>query len=111
MELARNLMVESVGRLQPPPPLCLGHDASVRDAVDLMRLHRAGCVLVCRAGRLAGLFTQRDLPLPVLSTDAPPRRPALAPARGLSGPLSDCMTAAPVVVRQAESIGSAIRLM
>ena len=100
MELARNLMVESVGRLQPPPPLCLGHDASVRDAVDLMRLHRVGCVLVCRAGRLAGLFTERDL-----------LRRVLAPGRCLSVPLGDCMTADPVVVRKTESIGAAIRLM
>ena len=100
MELARNLMVESVGRLQPPPPLCLPHDATVHDAVGLMRQHRVGCVLVCRAGLLAGLFTERDL-----------LRRVLAPGRPLSLSLGDCMTADPVVVRQAESIGAAIRRM
>jgi len=100
MELARNLKVESVGRLQPPPPLCLGHDAPVRDAVALMRLHRVGCVLVCRAGRMAGLFTERDL-----------LRRVLAPGRPLCVPLCDCMTADPVVVGRSESIGAAIRLM
>jgi CBS domain-containing protein len=100
MELARNLKVESVGRLQPPPPLCLPHDATVRDALDLMRLHHVGCVLVCRAGLLAGLFTERDL-----------LRRVLAPGRPLSLALADCMTAEPVVVRQTESIGAAIRRM
>jgi CBS domain-containing protein len=100
MELARNLKVESVGRLQPAPPLCLEQDASVRDAVALMRLHRVGCVLVCQGGRLAGLFTERDL-----------LRRVLAPGRPLTLPLNACMTSNPVVVRQSESIGAAIRRM
>src|SRR5213083_2427577 len=100
MELARNLTVESVERLQPAPPLCLGHDASVGEAVALMRLHRVGCVLVCRAGRLLGLFTERDL-----------LRRVLAPGRPLSLPLGECMTADPVVVHRTESIGAAIRRM
>jgi CBS domain-containing protein len=100
MELARNLKVESVERLQPAPPLCLGRDAPVRDAVALMRLHRVGCVLVCQGGRLLGIFTERDL-----------LRRVLAPGRPLSLPLGDCMTADPVVVQRTESIGAAIRRM
>src|SRR5262249_44669352 len=61
MELARNLKVESVGRLQPPAPLCLGPRQSVAEAVALMRQHQVGCVLVCEGGQLLGLFTERDL--------------------------------------------------
>src|SRR3954466_4949631 len=100
MELARNLLVESVERLASAAPLCLGHDASVRDAVDLMRRHRVGCVLVCQAGRLLGIFTERDL-----------LRRVLAPGRPLSLPLGDFMTTDPVVVQRTESIGAAIRRM
>jgi CBS domain-containing protein len=100
MELARNLLVESVERLEPAPPLCLGHDATVRDAVELMRRHRVGCVLVCQAGLLLGIFTERDL-----------LRRVLAPGRPLSLSLGDCMTTDPVVVHRTESISAAIRRM
>jgi len=100
MELARNLKVESVGRLQLPPALCLGREAAVSDAVALMRLHRIGCVLVTDAGRLLGIFTERDL-----------LRRVLAPGRPLALPLLDCMTPDPVVVRRTESISAAIRRM
>jgi len=100
MELARNLLVESVERLQPAPPLCLGHDAPVRDAVELMRRHRVGCVLVCQGGRLLGIFTERDL-----------LRRVLAPGLPLSTSLRDCMTTEPVVVHRTESVRAAIRRM
>jgi len=101
MELARNLRVESVGRLQCPPALCLGRGATVADAVALMRLHRVGCVLVTDArGRLLGIFTERDL-----------LRRVLAPGRPLSSPLTDHATADPVVVQRTEPISAAIRRM
>src|SRR5262245_4243987 len=101
MELARNLRVESVGRLASPPALCLGPKASVRDAVALMRQHRVGCVLVCQDDqRLLGIFTERDL-----------LRRVLAPGRSLSEPLLDHVTTDPVVVERTESINAAIRRM
>jgi len=100
MELARNLLVESVDRLSPASPLSLGPDASVRDAVELMRRHRIGCVLVCQAGLLLGIFTERDL-----------LRRVLAPGRPLSLSLQECMTTEPVVVHRTESISAAIRRM
>src|SRR3954466_7388519 len=100
MELARNLLVESVERLASAAPLCLGHDASVRDAVDLMRRHRVGCVLVCQGARLLGIFTERDL-----------LRRVLAPGLSLSTPLRDCMTTEPVVVHRTEPVRAAVRRM
>src|SRR5690242_12709199 len=87
MELARNLRVESVCRLQPTPPLCLEPVRPVAEAVSVMRQHGVGCVLICERGRLVGIFTERDLLCRVL-----------APGRGLNLPLSDCMTPRPVVV-------------
>jgi CBS domain-containing protein len=100
MELARNLTVESVSRLEPTPALGLRPEQTVADAVALMRRRRVGCVLVCRAGRLLGLFTERDL-----------MRRVLACGRPLSTPLACCMTADPVVVGPREPIRAAIRLM
>lgn len=100
MELARNLKVESVGRLLPAPPLCLGQDASVADAVAVMRRHSVGCILVSNGEQLLGIFTERDL-----------LRRVLAPGLPLFIPVSACMTINPVVVQETESIGAAIRRM
>ena len=100
MELARNLKVESVARLQPTPPLCLRPDQPVADAVALMRQHRVGCVLVCQDGELVGIFTERDLIRRVLAT-----------GESLEMTLARCMTREPVVVQMTESIGAAVRRM
>jgi CBS domain-containing protein len=100
MELARNLRVDSVSRLRPTPPLQVAHDQTVADAVALMRQHRVGCVLVCRQGRVVGIFTERDLMRRVLAAGAP-----------LSLKMADCMTPDPVVVDPKESIRAAVRRM
>jgi CBS domain-containing protein len=100
MELARNLKVESVARLQPTPPLCLRPDQPVADAVALMRQHRVGCVLICRDGELVGIFTERDLIRRVLAT-----------GESLDMSMGRCMTRDPVVVQMTESISAAVRRM
>ena len=100
MELARNLKVESVSRLQPTPPLVLTPRQSVAEAVDLMRQANVGCVLVCQGHRLIGIFTERDL-----------MRRVLADARSLHLPVADFMTPDPVTVRPKDSIAAAVRLM
>jgi CBS domain-containing protein len=100
MELARNLKVDSVSRLHPTPPFRVRPEQTVAEAVDLMRRQRVGCVLVCDGDRVLGLFTERDL-----------MRRVLAPGRPLALPVSDCMTADPVVVHPKESIATAVRRM
>jgi CBS domain-containing protein len=100
MELARNLKVESVARLQPTPPLCLRPADPVADAVALMRQHQVGCVLVCRDDELVGIFTERDL-----------MRRVLAAGESLDMTLAQCMTRNPIVVQLSESIGAAVRRM
>lgn len=100
MELARNLKVESVARLQPTPPLCLAPEQAVADALALMRQHEVGCVLVCRGERLIGIFTERDLIRRVLALGGP-----------FSTPLATVMTANPVVVHPQDAIGVAVKRM
>jgi len=100
MELARNLKVESVCRLQPTTPLQVVPRQSVAEAVDLMRRFHVGCVLVCEAGRLIGLFTERDLLRRVLATGRP-----------LSTPIEEVMTPRPVVVHPKDPIGLAVERM
>lgn len=100
MELARNLKVESVSRLRPTPPLCIGSAQPVAEAVALMRKHRVGCLLVCDGGLLRGVFTERDLMRRVLAADRP-----------LTVPVGECMTCGPVVIGPKDSVGAAVRKM
>lgn len=100
MELARNLKVECVSRLQPSPAYLLPPTASAGDAVDLMRQHRVGCVLIKEKSELLGIFTERDLLRRVLAVGLP-----------LTTPLRQVMTPNPVSVQPQESIAAAIRSM
>ena len=100
MDLARNLKVECVSRLRPTPPRQVSPQQTVADAVALMRHERVGCVLVCDAGQLVGIFTERDLLRRVLAEDKP-----------LSLPIAAVMTPDPVTVNPRQAIGCAIKLM
>jgi CBS domain-containing protein len=100
MELARNLKVDSVSRLSPTPPWRVSPDQSVAEAVQLMRQHRVGCLLVCTGDHVVGIFTERDL-----------MRRVLAPGRPLLLPVAASMTPNPVTVSPTAPIGHAVRLM
>lgn len=100
MDLAKNLKIECVSRLQAPVPLTLSPQNTVRQAVTVMQENRQGCVLICRDQRVAGIFTERDLLIRVLGAGKP-----------LSLPLQECMTADPVTVHAKESVGTALRRM
>jgi CBS domain-containing protein len=100
MDLARNLKIDSVSRLQPTPPFQVAPQQTVFDAVLVMRRENCGCVLICEGDRVLGLFTERDL-----------MRRILAPGKPLSTRITDCMTRDPVVVSPKDSVGAAVRCM
>ncbi len=100
MELARNLKIESVSRLNPTPPWQVAPYQSVDDAVQLMRDKKVGCVLICAEERIVGIFTERDL-----------TRRVLAAGKSLSLPVADFMTPNPVAVHPKDSISTAIKRM
>ncbi len=100
MELAKNLRVESVSRLGPPPPRSVSPQQTVAEAVALMRRDNIGCLLVCEGEKLVGIFTERDL-----------LRRVLAAGKPLSLAVADCMTPEPVTVSPSASIRTAVRLM
>ncbi len=100
MDLARNLKIESVSRLNPAPPLQVRPTQTVAEAVALMRREQVGCVLVCDRDQLVGILTERDL-----------MRRVMALGKPLTSPVSECMTPNPVAVHPKEPIGSAVRRM
>jgi CBS domain-containing protein len=74
---------------------------SVADAARLMRRGRVGAVLVVEAGRLVGIFTERDALFRVVA-------PGLDPA---STALREVMTLDPTTVAPDETFGYALLLM
>jgi CBS domain-containing protein len=100
MDLARNLKIDSVSRLHPTPPRQIEAARPVREAVEAMRRDNVGCLLVCEAGRLVGIFTERDL-----------LRRVLAAGKPLTEPVAAVMTRDPVTVRAKDTISTAARRM
>ena len=100
MDLAKNLKIDSVSRLQPTSPWQVQPQHTVADAVKLMRQHRVGCVLVSENKQLIGIFTERDLMARVLARGKP-----------LTLPVRECMTPDPVSVHSKDPISTAVRRM
>ncbi len=60
---------EPIRRLNPRSPLCLPPTAALADAVEVMREHHIGCVLITEDERIVGILTERDLLLRVEMAD------------------------------------------
>lgn len=61
MDIAGQLKVETIEKAPWEDPLVVSPSASVREAVQLMRDHRAGGVLVCHEAKVIGILTERDM--------------------------------------------------
>ena len=60
MSFPRSLNQERVDATHPAEPLVVEPDAPLRDVFALLKVQNAGSVLICRDGRLVGIFTERD---------------------------------------------------
>ncbi|HEX5015178.1 MAG TPA: CBS domain-containing protein [Candidatus Limnocylindrales bacterium] len=90
---------ELLHELNVGEPDILEATADVNDAVQVMHTKGSDCVLVVDAGRLVGIFTDRDAVLKV----------AGKPAQSQS--LAELMTRDPVVLRHDDTIAVAINKM
>jgi CBS domain-containing protein len=97
--LRQLLTTSRVSELGPKAVPVLQADQTVSDAVREMRAHSHGSAMVCRAGKLVGIFTERDL------------LKQMAEAKPLNTPLSQVMTADPKTVRLDDSLMTVIQLM
>lgn len=100
MEVSRNLKVDSISRLGFSPPVQVDASSPVLRAIEAMRQHRVGCILVTHKHKLVGLFTERDLLTRVLVINLP-----------MATPLRECMTSELVTVHPKESVRLAIQKM
>jgi predicted transcriptional regulator len=93
------LLGEHLDDLGPAAPRILESDADVDVAISLMHDTGIDCVLVTDAGRLVGIFTDRDAVLKIAGQPARLR------------PLREFMTRDPVVLRHDDPIAVAIHKM
>jgi CBS domain-containing protein len=100
MELTRNLKEDTVARLEPAAPRQIDLESPVAMAVETMRKERVGCLLVCRDGKLVGVFTERDLLYRIVGA-----------GRELNVPMRECMTPEPITIRRNDGIRTAIKKM
>jgi CBS domain-containing protein len=98
MDIGQNLNTETVDRAGLLPPLCVEPEASVRQVLAALKAHSRGSILICRAGSIVGIFTERDA-LRVLASG------------NLDLPIESVMTTNPVVLHSCDTIGSAIARM
>jgi CBS domain-containing protein len=90
---------EPVGQLGLHAPLRVGSDASIRQALRLLKENRRGALLVCQGDLLAGILTERD----VLAI--------LAEGSDLDARVSEKMTVQPLTIHESDSVATAIRRM
>jgi CBS domain-containing protein len=100
MDLTRNLRHNTVSRLKPTPPHAVEPDATIGDAVRLMRSKQVGCLLVCDNKKLVGILTERDVMTRVLAVGRP-----------LSDTVRSVMTVYPRTVGSRDPIRRAIARM
>ena len=100
MQIEQRVSVVEVEALGMDPPVVADVATPLRDVLRRMRDGKSGCALITRDGRLAGIFTERDLVARVLGTEGAREQP-----------VEDWMTPNPDRVMQADSIRKVIRLM
>ena len=100
-ELESALANDTLADVVTQPPLILEGCTSLADAIGKMREERRACVLVIEAGKLAGVFTERDILMKVAATPMD-----LAHTR-----LDQVMTREPVTLPADSSVAYALNLM
>jgi CBS domain-containing protein len=97
-----SLMEDPVVCLQPIRPLTVETHTSLADALELMRNHHIGCLLVtAEEGALAGILTERDL-LEKVALEAPRLHECM---------VEDFMSGAPETSKPDHPLGYAIQRM
>lgn len=96
----RNLSEAPVRRLTRRAPVIVERGSALRAAIERMQAHGGDCVLVCDAGRLVGIVTERDILLNVIA--------AGSNEANLDGPVDAVMTAEPGTIDPEASVREAM---
>jgi 2-oxoglutarate ferredoxin oxidoreductase subunit beta len=100
--IRHGLLNDSVTQLSPSEPVSVLGTATVAEALAIMREHHIGCVLVTdSAGKLSGIFTERDALARVAAEELDPAAVAVI----------DVMSPDPETVKRDHSLAHATHLM
>jgi CBS domain-containing protein len=99
MDIGHNLNTESVQHADPLSPLCVDPETPVREVLVLLKQRRRGELLVCRSGKLVGIFTERDF------------LRLMARRQDLDVSIEQVMTPDPLTVRAEDTVGQAVSSM
>lgn len=99
MSLKTKALSEKLSAVAHEEPLCIDEKAQVAEALGAMRRHDTDCALVCRGGKLVGVFTERDYLMKV------------AGIAKSSDPIVKYMTPSPIVERLNQTVGEAVEVM
>ena len=100
--LDNRFLSRSLGFMDPRPPVIIGVDESITRALQLLRENKVGSlVVVDELGKIAGIFTERDVVLKLTICDI---------AHDAT-PISEVMTEAPHCETMTTSIAYVLNLM
>lgn len=91
---------EKLSRVYLLPPILVEEDATYGQVLEIMRGAKKGSVIVCRKGKLVGIFTERDVLNRCLLENIAP-----------STPIQRLMTPDPISVNANTTLGEAVELM
>jgi CBS domain-containing protein len=99
MDIELKLTTETVDQVGPLEPLCVQPQTSVREVLRQMKQGNFGSALVCHAGQLIGIFTERDA-LRIMARHGE-----------LDAPVERVMVTSPATIRPDATVASAVLKM
>ena len=101
VEFTKYFFAKSIGVLNPQSPVVVHQDTQAKDAIALLNSRKIGCLLVTdEAGKLVGIFTERDALRKMASSDC-----------DSSAPIHEYMTPNPGTEDVTSSLAQAMVLM
>ena len=100
MTIEKSVKGVEVVALKMDPPVVLEETVPVKDVLRQMQEKGSGYALLCRKGKLSGIFTERDVLTKVVGIEG-----------NLDKPVSDFMTRDPVCVHEKDPIRNAVMHM
>jgi CBS domain-containing protein len=94
-----SLESEGVASAYPDQPLATTVDATVGQALQLLRAQRTGAVMICEGPKLVGILTERDA------------LRLMADGADFSRPVREVMSSPPATISAQATVAEAIRVM
>lgn len=97
---SRNARRDSVSLMETDDYVCLEPSDTLSQAIEVMKQDEGGCAIVCRKGRVVGIFTERDLLTKVIGQSV-----------DLNEPVSNWMSPVVATLTPDATIGDAVTMM